>query len=344
MGVNFQAHYKHAAILTLLLIHATGVSAYLCSRGSASTPSIDAEVIVYDHDSTSFDNYKNGDLLLIFTNYTYDVRSVGDPAYGGFTVALTSIRTDWSVTWSGTIILPSGGLVDNYGRVASWSTTFDNFAGTGEAAIATIWLPISQEGNVKAGSSITIFIDVPSAAQTATGIDYWDEKNLMEIIISGRDFIGLTGYSSVGFSGVEADSALDIQAAVLDPNTKLEAEGLTQKDRVTIRGVASEPGATVNIYKDFDGDLIGSAIADNTTGAFEIVIKLDREADSKLYKTNHIFVEGIDNAGNSTGKIFLRSITVTPVPSPSNWLVIVGAVVALIVAAGIYLFLSKRKR
>lgn len=142
--------------------------------------------LVYDWDLGSSENYKNGDVVITVKIKSGYLRNVGDPAYG-FSVALTNGRT----SWTGTITQPAGGFVDNYGGTASWVT---NFTVGGQTAPATIRVPTSSTGKVTAGSVIMISIDVPTAAQTAGASESWDEKDTVDVIISGRDSLSFTGF------------------------------------------------------------------------------------------------------------------------------------------------------
>lgn len=149
---------------------------------------------VYDWNATGAENYRNGDLFLTITVVSGGLRDVGDPTYG-FTIQLVNPRTGWS----GTITQPSGGFVADYGTIKEWITTF---AVGGQTATATISVPTSQAGMVAVGSAITIRIDVPSTAQTATATESWTERDTINVTITGRDPFSKTGFDGAYLIGI----------------------------------------------------------------------------------------------------------------------------------------------
>lgn len=77
-------------------------------------------------------------------------------------------------------------------------------------------------------------------------------------------------------------------------------------------------------------------------------LELDGKTQYETYRTNFIFIEGVDKAGNSAGKIFLRSINVAadepPLPEEITRYLAYGVLITTVLVAVIILYISRRKK
>ncbi|MDI6884408.1 MAG: type IV pilin N-terminal domain-containing protein [Hadesarchaea archaeon] len=210
-SIKREARGISPVVATILLIAVTAVAAgviasYVAGLYVATPPLISASAsgMVYDYDSTApLENYKNANASATVTVLSGTLRSVCDPAYGGTIIRVVNPTTGWSrsVSYSGT---------ENWGGTY---TLTDGSLTTGDRTLMTVKFSPDSLGRLGAGSSISILIqyfntdahaDADNRRVPPAGVGYWvtDEGERLDITVSGRDSLTLTGYRGARLSGV----------------------------------------------------------------------------------------------------------------------------------------------
>ncbi|MDI6642823.1 MAG: PGF-pre-PGF domain-containing protein [Candidatus Hodarchaeaceae archaeon] len=171
-----------------------------------------ADGMVYDYDPSAYlENYKNGAVSITVQMVSGELRNIGDPAYGGTTVMVSNPRTGFrgSVTFDNT---------DGWGGLMEKSTDIQ-YWGTGDANKITMKVSMftDSQGRLSVGSSIRILLQPfgetdahAQASQRMAKSAAWDEADIINITITGRDSLSLTGYNGAylrGFSWSEGFAA-----------------------------------------------------------------------------------------------------------------------------------------
>jgi hypothetical protein len=180
-------------VATIMLIAAAAVAGgvilgYVGGLFVRTAPLVEGRATgaVYDTIVGAGENYIDGRLALS-AEITYGrLRDVTDRAEG-FTILLRNGRTGWSVSLD-------QGVITSEPTAGSPGTVV--FEGTspavgGQAADVTVRIPVDSIHRVTAGSTITI--DVEITGENAA-VEFWRDGDTIEIVITGRDALSLTGF------------------------------------------------------------------------------------------------------------------------------------------------------
>jgi flagellin-like protein len=162
---------------------------------------VDASIFDYDDDAAK-ENYKNANILMLVHITSGEMRSIGDPGYGGTTVTVLNEVTGFtaSVKFDNT---------DDWGETMKKSVVIDNYFDSDNGAVVEVSMSPSATGELGVGSIITIRI-YPEGCEEARDPDHaddrmaWDQKwtegEPWTITITGRDSLTVDVYRLYGAS------------------------------------------------------------------------------------------------------------------------------------------------
>jgi len=161
---------------------------------------------IIDYNPGAPENYKNGDLAITVRIIAGGLRDVGNPTYG-FLVRLDSPRTGQSfVVGLGAGNNDAGitNAVENYGRTITLVKTVRPAGWPSGAFKFTLRIPSTSAGTVPVGSAISIIgkgVELTTDDRT-TFAEVWRDRDTINVVISGRDSLSLTGFDGAYLIGL----------------------------------------------------------------------------------------------------------------------------------------------
>ena len=177
-------------LIAITVIAAGVIAAYVSGMYVGGTTVIagTADGTVYDYDNgAAVDNYRNGNVALTVTLTSGRLRNIGDTRYGTV-IDLANTKTGFHASLS---------LGDETG---SWGGTIDNTQ-TIDSVEITVRIPTDTTGRFLSGSTMTIIMKPHGADFDNNDVNFrgtetklWEDAETINVIISGRDTLSLTGY------------------------------------------------------------------------------------------------------------------------------------------------------
>jgi len=174
----------------------------------SSTPvrsmSVENAAIVYDYDSSAQNNdYKNGNVSITLVVNSGTFRNIGDPSYGGTTITVINPATGFS----GSVMF---GDTTDWGSTMSKSTNIAVSSWTAPNNYVTMKVEMNpdSQGNLTAGSAISITLQPfgqtdahAGASSRMANAEMWDEQETLNVTITSRDSVTLTGFDGAYLIG-----------------------------------------------------------------------------------------------------------------------------------------------
>jgi flagellin-like protein len=154
-----------------------------------------AEGAVYDNVPGVAENYVDRDAVVaaVLASASADMRDASDPGRG-FSVRLLNPRTGFTITLTPSINNETNTYITQENR-------FENLE-EDQDLIATLTYYVDPDRDIPPGSSITVTLDVEN---DDPDVEWWREEDTIEIYISARDSISLTGYDGAYLSARALD-------------------------------------------------------------------------------------------------------------------------------------------
>jgi hypothetical protein len=190
------------AAVAAAVIVAVYVSGLYVSRTAVVAGTIDGTI--HDNDNTSYENYMNENILIIFQTTQGFLRDVGDPT-DGLTVALGSTRRLW-----GEFIASVRGEVDYSKGYVSAEGSWKGISGlTGDNGIHwSLFVPITSAGRLQQGSSVYLRLWALTNADNLSSPKIqpsarllWDYSDDLTITVSCRADSFTTSWGTVRLYG-----------------------------------------------------------------------------------------------------------------------------------------------
>ena len=198
-------------VATILLIAVTVVAAGVIAAyvsglyvgGGALRSASVVGATVYDYDDSAVnENYKNGNVSIVIKVDIGTYRNIADPYYGGTSVTVTNPATGYTDT----ISFPDN--TNLWGSTLTASSTKD-WPATGAADKITMIVSMTPDsrGRLVAGGAISLTLQFDNtdahenASQRVDAGRAWDERDTLNVTITSRDSISLTGYDGAWLGG-----------------------------------------------------------------------------------------------------------------------------------------------